>query len=350
MNMAKKYSLVLICILIIQTFLITAAGAKGESEQTRHEIDITIKTTHGTILLELYPDDAPETVENFMKYYNDNFYGGLIFHRVIEDFMIQGGGFYPDLTQKTPTYPAVKNEAAASGHRNLRGTIAMARTSAPDSATCQFYINHKDNPSLDWDQSSDGVGYCVFGKVTAGLDVVDSIAAVATNTEDVPVEDILISDIVVNSGDDDDDDDDNGDDDDTNGGNGGFNPNKKPSNPKNVRIEAGDSYIEVTWSKPSDNGAASIYEYNICRVTSSGGQKQLATVDASVTSYTDTTVKNGQVYYYYVIAVNAYTESDPSFEVSETPQKAVVGSPGFGVISLLGITAVVAVCLMRKKR
>ena len=354
MNMAKKHSLVLISILIIQAVLFSAAAAKGESERTRHEINITMVTSLGTISLELYPDNAPITVENFMKYYDDNFFEGLIFHRVIENFMIQGGGFYPDLTQKTATYSAIKNEAAISGLRNLRGTIAMARTSAPDSATCQFYINHVDNPSLDWDNpSGDGSGYCVFGKVTSGLDVVDSIAAVSTGNEngmsDVPVEDISIVETEGSNGNSGDHDDD--DDDDTNGGNnGGYNPDKKPSNPRNVQIEAGDGYIEISWSKPLENGAAPIYEYNIYRATSSGNEGQLATVDATVRSYKDTTVENGQIYYYHVIAVNAYAESDPSREVFETPYKGVEESPGFEAISLLGITALVAIFSMRKKR
>ncbi len=353
MNIVKKYTFIVICILITQAVFFTVGGAKGDGERTRKEINVTFVTSHGTISLELYPDDAPITVENFMKYYNDNFYEGLIFHRVIEDFMIQGGGFYPDLKQKTATYSAIKNEAAVSGHRNLRGTIAMARTSAPDSATCQFFINHVDNPSLDWDNpTGDGSGYCVFGRVTLGLDVVDSIAVVDTNTEngmgDVPVEDILITETGGdgNSGDDDDD-----EDDDTNGGNsGGYNPDKKPSNPRNVQIEAGDGYIEISWSKPLDNGAPPIYQYKIYRATSSGNLRQLAMVDASEKSYKDNTVENDQIYYYYVIAVNAYAESDPSFEVSETPQKGVEKSPGFKVISLLGITVIVAVWSIRKKK
>jgi len=351
MSMAKTFSVTVICILIIQAFLFTAADAKGESERTRHEIDITIKTSHGTISLELYPHDAPITVENLLKYVNDGFYDGLIFHRVKKEqdpYMIQGGGFYPGMEKKEPTYPPIINEASISKMRNVRGTIAMARTGEPDSATSQFYINHKDNDYLDWDKCNDGVGYCVFGNVISGMDVVDEIASVEVDGEQ-PVNDVIITEVTSNIEDQDsncDDDDNNG----GNGGNGGYNLDKKPSNPRSVQIEAGDGVIEISWSKPFDIGAPPIYEYNIYRATSPGTERQLASVDATERSYKDTTVENGQIYYYYVIAVNAYAESDPSIEVSETPQKLAEQSPGFGIISLLGITVVMVVCLMRKKR
>jgi len=158
-----------------------------------------IETNKGTIEVELFKDDAPGTVENFIKYVEDGFYDGLIFHRVIVDFMIQGGGFYPGMEQKEPPYDPIRNEAEESGHRNKRGTIAMARTSEPHSATSQFFINHKDNERLDYDKFRDGWGYCVFGEVIDGLDVVDEIASVETTTleghKDVPKEDMIIKEV-----------------------------------------------------------------------------------------------------------------------------------------------------------
>jgi len=161
----------------------------------------TINTSEGTIEVELYQDDAPETVENFIRYAEDGFYEGLIFHRVIEEFMIQGGGFYPDMQRKEPTYDPIQNEAKESGHRNKRGTIAMARTQDPHSATSQFFINHADNENLDWDRAQDDWGYCVFGEVISGMDVVDEIASMETKTVgdhgSVPVEDVVIQEVTI---------------------------------------------------------------------------------------------------------------------------------------------------------
>ncbi len=158
-----------------------------------------IKTDRGTIKLELFEQDAPETVENFIKYAEDGFYDGLIFHRVIENFMVQGGGFKPGMVEKETTYEPIKNEAEESGHRNERGTIAMARTSDPHSATSQFFINHKDNERLDWDGARDGWGYCVFGEVVDGMDVVDEIASLETTSvkghKDVPEEEVEIQEV-----------------------------------------------------------------------------------------------------------------------------------------------------------
>lgn len=156
---------------------------------------VTLETSHGTITLELDADKAPVTVENFLNYVNDSFFDGTVFHRVIPNFMIQGGGFLPGLVQKATRDP-IKNEAD-NGLANARGSIAMARTSDPDSATAQFFINLKDNGFLDHTAPNvQGWGYCVFGKVTDGMDVVDAIAALATgNTgghSDVPVEDVVI--------------------------------------------------------------------------------------------------------------------------------------------------------------
>jgi len=156
---------------------------------------VTMKTSHGDIKIELYPDKAPVTVKNFLSYVDDKFYDGTIFHRVINGFMIQGGGFTPDMAQKTAKAP-IKNEAQ-NGLKNDRGTLAMARTMVVDSATAQFFINVVDNEFLNF-RSPDvrGFGYCVFGKVVEGMDVVDKIKAVPTGQKngmgDVPNDPIKI--------------------------------------------------------------------------------------------------------------------------------------------------------------
>jgi peptidyl-prolyl cis-trans isomerase B (cyclophilin B) len=158
---------------------------------------VLIETSQGTIKAELDGDKAPVTVANFLAYVDDQFYDDTIFHRVIPDFMIQGGGFAPGMRQKT-TKAAIKNESA-NGLTNKRGTLAMARTSAPDSATAQFFVNLKDNTFLDRARAQDGVGYCVFGRVTEGLDVVDKIKDVPTGRrgthENVPTQDVVIKSI-----------------------------------------------------------------------------------------------------------------------------------------------------------
>lgn len=155
---------------------------------------IEMETSLGSITLELDADKAPVTVANFLGYVADNHYDNTVFHRVIKGFMIQGGGFEPGMKQKA-TKAAIKNESS-NGLANKRGTIAMARTNVPDSATSQFFINTVDNAFLDKANAQDRVGYCVFGKVTKGLDVVDKIEASRTGTKaghgDVPVHDILI--------------------------------------------------------------------------------------------------------------------------------------------------------------
>jgi len=138
---------------------------------------VALQTNFGDIVLELYPVQAPITVENFLNYANSHFYDGLIFHRVIEGFMIQGGGYGTDLYHR-PTNPPIINESN-NGLSNLRGTIAMARMTEPDTATCEFFINHVDNPGLDY-QSPSQPGYCVFGRVISGMNVVDSIASIET--------------------------------------------------------------------------------------------------------------------------------------------------------------------------
>jgi peptidyl-prolyl cis-trans isomerase B (cyclophilin B) len=157
---------------------------------------VTLETSHGNIEIELDADKAPVTVENFLSYVRDGFYDGTIFHRVIPNFMIQGGGFNDQMIQKMPNDP-IKNEAG-NKLSNDRGTIAMARTSDPHSATAQFFINHKDNHFLNFSApTGQGWGYCVFGKVTNGMDVVDAIAAVKTANSgghaDVPVEVVIIN-------------------------------------------------------------------------------------------------------------------------------------------------------------
>lgn len=156
---------------------------------------VTLKTTLGDITLELYADKAPETVANFLQYVADGHYNGTIFHRVIDGFMIQGGGFTKDMQQK-PTRAPVKNEAA-NGLKNERGTIAMARTADPHSASAQFFINVVNNDFLNFrSPDRNGYGYCVFGKVVSGMDVVDKIKGVRTATrgfhENVPVEPVII--------------------------------------------------------------------------------------------------------------------------------------------------------------
>ncbi|HZV53667.1 MAG TPA: peptidylprolyl isomerase [Rhodocyclaceae bacterium] len=154
---------------------------------------IKLHTNHGTITLQLDAEKAPKTVENFIAYVEAGHYDNTIFHRVIDGFMIQGGGFEPGMKQK-PTRETIENEAK-NGLKNERGSIAMARTSAPHSASAQFFINLADNGFLDY-PGQDGWGYCVFGRVTEGMDVVDKIRNVKTGRsgfhQDVPVEDVTI--------------------------------------------------------------------------------------------------------------------------------------------------------------
>ena len=155
---------------------------------------VIIETSQGTIKAELWPDKAPLTVKSFLKYIEEDYYAGTIFHRVIKNFMIQGGGFTESMTQKK-THAPVKNEAK-SDVGNARGTLAMARTSVVDSATSQFFINLIDNKFLDHkNETAQGFGYCVFGKVTEGLDIVDKIGQTKTKAGDVPVETIVIKSI-----------------------------------------------------------------------------------------------------------------------------------------------------------
>lgn len=156
---------------------------------------VRLATTFGDITIELWPDKAPETVSNFVAYVQDGFFDGLIFHRVIDRFMIQGGGFDERMNMK-PTKAPIKNEASAEAP-NKRGTIAMARTADPNSATSQFFINLVDNHPLNFkNPSPQGIGYCAFGTVTEGMDVVDRIAKTHTQSipphDDVPTPPIVI--------------------------------------------------------------------------------------------------------------------------------------------------------------
>jgi cyclophilin family peptidyl-prolyl cis-trans isomerase len=176
----------------------TAPAAIAENPKVK------IETSKGPITVELYRDKAPLSVDNFLTYVDEGFYDGTIFHRVIKGFMVQGGGFGQDMKKK-PTHAPVKNEAD-NGLKNERGTLAMARTSDPDSATAQFFINHKDNDFLNHTSKDQrGWGYAVFGKVTDGMDVVDKIATMPTGPggpfpKDVPASPVVIESIAVNGG------------------------------------------------------------------------------------------------------------------------------------------------------
>jgi cyclophilin family peptidyl-prolyl cis-trans isomerase len=142
---------------------------------------VEVKTSLGTVVIDLYPENAPQTVENFLQYVKDGFYDGTVFHRVIPGFMVQGGGFTRTMQQK-PTRPAIRNEAG-NGLRNAVGTVAMARTKDPHSATAQFFINVTDNDFLDFKSPDEnGYGYTVFGRVSAGMDVVQKMLQAPTAT------------------------------------------------------------------------------------------------------------------------------------------------------------------------
>jgi len=180
--------------------LVALVATVGATAVFAADPQVELQTSAGTIRLELYPDKAPATVENFLQYVKDGHYDGTIFHRVIAGFMIQGGGFERNYQQKKTRTP-IRNEAEAgirAGLKNDIGTIAMARTSNPHSATSQFFINVNDNAFLNWgDPRGDGNGYAVFGKVIAGLDVVGNIANAATGaagpfTRDAPREMVVI--------------------------------------------------------------------------------------------------------------------------------------------------------------
>ena len=168
------------------------------SEVLAADPQVEVKTNAGTVVIELYPEKAPTTVENFLQYARDGFFDGTIFHRVIPGFMIQGGGFTADFKQK-PTRAPIRNEAE-NGLKNTIGTVAMARTSDPHSATAQFFINVADTPNLDFRfPTQEGYGYCVFGKVVKGMDVVQRIAKVETGLGPPPYRDVPVKPIVIES-------------------------------------------------------------------------------------------------------------------------------------------------------
>ena len=207
--MSRYISLAIVAILVIFAFFAiqkqlkptdTPKQAIKQQPTGTKNMNISMKTNHGTITLELYPDKAPITVKNFIEYIESGHFNGTIFHRVIPGFMIQGGGFVPGMSQKD-VKAAIKNEAG-NGLANDDGTIAMARTPDPDSATAQFFLNVKDNSFLNYSSPTpQGWGYCVFGKVVEGMDVVRAIEKVATASagmhQDVPVEDVIIEDVQV---------------------------------------------------------------------------------------------------------------------------------------------------------
>lgn len=172
-----------------------AAAPPAKAPEPTGNPRVLLETSKGNIVIELFADKAPKSTENFLQYVKSGFYNGTIFHRVIANFMVQGGGFAPDMTQK-PTKPAIQNEAD-NRVLNERGTLAMARTGDPHSATAQFFINHKNNGFLNHTgKTNQGWGYAVFGKVVEGMEVVDAIAAVKTGSksgyDDVPVEAVIL--------------------------------------------------------------------------------------------------------------------------------------------------------------
>ena len=185
----KTLTFALLLLPLLAAFTVSAQGQNPQ---------VVVKTSMGSFTIELYPDKAPQTVKNFLMYVDEGFYAGTIFHRVIDGFMIQGGGLDGTMTKKKTAAPVV-NEAA-NGLKNAVGTVAMARTSEPNSATAQFFVNVKDNGFLDYrDSSPEGIGYCVFGKVVQGMDVVERIKVVPTGVKNgmsnVPTTPVVIESI-----------------------------------------------------------------------------------------------------------------------------------------------------------
>ena len=195
--MAKIFILTTSLLATLMSFSANAADSeastKEAAKQAENVVTVVLKTSQGDIQLELDRAKAPISVENFLTYIESDHYDGTIFHRVIRNFMIQGGGFDENMIRKA-TLPAIKNEAK-NGLKNDRGTIAMARTGQVDSATSQFFINTKNNDFLN--HGFRDYGYAVFGKVTQGMEVVDKIDSTATGARDVPVEPIVIKDVIV---------------------------------------------------------------------------------------------------------------------------------------------------------
>ena len=189
--------------IVLLTMGLIVAVAAAAADKGSGAPRVRLATSMGEIVIELYPEKAPKTVENFLGYAQAGFYDGTVFHRVIDGFMIQGGGFAEDMTQK-PTGEKITNEAD-NGLKNKRGTVAMARTSEPHSASSQFFVNTVDNRFLDHTgKNPQGWGYAVFGQVVEGMDVVDAIAKVKTGTtggmQNVPVESVVIREATIEAG------------------------------------------------------------------------------------------------------------------------------------------------------
>ena len=185
-TLRNRFSVLWLLLVLVPGVSAVHAQEKGDKPL------IQITTNLGTMVAELDAEKAPETVQNFLQYVDAGFYNGTIFHRVIENFMIQGGGFTPPMVRKQTRDP-IQNEAK-NGLKNARGTLAMARTAEPHSGTAQFFINHKDNAFLDY-PGQDGWGYAVFGKLVSGEDVLDKIAQVETVANNVPSETVVIESI-----------------------------------------------------------------------------------------------------------------------------------------------------------
>ena len=188
-------------ILFLLVFITTSSHSDiiHDNNTSKETKLIKLSTNMGDITLELYADKAPETVANFLKYTKEGKLNGTIFHRVIPNFMIQGGGHLPDMKRQA-TFDPIINESN-NNISNKKGTIAMARTSSPNSATSQFFINLRDNEFLDRANAADGYGYCVFGQVTEGIEIVEQIGVVATGNNaghsDVPIENVVINSVEV---------------------------------------------------------------------------------------------------------------------------------------------------------
>lgn len=182
---------------LLMTLVSITAGSVTALAQSVDRPTVVVRTDLGDITIELRPDAAPRTVENFLRYVDSGFYDGTLFHRVVKEFVIQGGGLLPDMSEKEPRFPPIPNEAA-NGLKNVRGAVAMARHPAPHSATAEFFINTEDNPPLDHsgESSSRAWGYAVFGRVVDGMPVVDDIRHRAVEDQPpyhhVPVEPVVI--------------------------------------------------------------------------------------------------------------------------------------------------------------
>lgn len=201
--MTKKHLPLLVVMAAIASlvfFSTIKSATKGNNEMTEtatENVSVMLETTMGNITIEVDMANAPNTGANFLAYVDDGYFVGTIFHRIIPNFMVQGGGMTADMSDKPSKHAAIKNEAN-NGLKNERGTLAMARTGDPHSATSQFFINHADNGFLNHsDETAQGWGYAVFGKVTDGMDIVDDMAAVSTGSNgghgDVPLETITLT-------------------------------------------------------------------------------------------------------------------------------------------------------------